>query len=152
MKLSHTNVVKLIDFSFDDQSYYLVTDLYRMNLLMYMNMFSKRMTESTVRSTFTVIVQAVMFCHKNGVWHHDLKPENILVNIDAQSNITALALCDFGMAGQDTDLKHIGTLGYQPPEHLLGKLECSCANKFDSWSLGVILYNLITGSMPFEGS
>lgn len=76
------------------------------------------------------------------------------MNMDKFGNITELKLCDFGMScfsgGSGVDEQHIGTEGYQAPEFLMGDTIVDC--KFDSWSLGIILFNLVTGSMPFNGS
>ena len=88
--------------------------------------------------------------------HRDLKPENLLVNIDQNNKISDLKLCDFGMAcniyrrrNVPVDFE-IGTVGYIAPEVL--KQDTDYNEEIDSWSLGVILYQLVTGKLPFRGS
>jgi serine/threonine protein kinase len=97
------------------------------------------------------VLQALAYTHANGVAHRDLKPENIL--IDDQDNIK---LIDFGIAG-DTSAKRLtyanfttalGTPGYISPEQVKGKRG---DGRSDIYSMGVILYEMLTGKMPFSG-
>ena len=97
------------------------------------------------------VLQALDYIHANGVVHRDLKPENIMV--DDNDNIK---LIDFGIAG-DTSAKRLtyanfttalGTPDYISPEQVKGKRG---DGRSDIYSMGVILYEMLTGKLPFSG-
>ena len=98
------------------------------------------------------VLEALEYIHENGVIHRDLKPENIMV--DAQDNIK---LMDFGIAGDSTARRltyanftaTLGTADYISPEQVKGKRG---DGRSDIYALGVILYEMLTGKLPFSGS
>lgn len=96
------------------------------------------------------LLSALSYCHKRGVIHRDIKFENIVFGMSG--DIRTLKLIDFGLAtlmGSDAALtKATGTAIYLAPEVISGEYD----QKADVWSLGVLLYYLVTGSPPFTGS
>jgi eukaryotic-like serine/threonine-protein kinase len=98
------------------------------------------------------ILDALGYIHENGVVHRDLKPENIMV--DAKDNIK---LIDFGIAGDSAARRltyanftaTLGTADYISPEQVKGKRG---DGRSDLYALGVILYEMLTGKLPFSGS
>lgn len=106
------------------------------------------MTIEKVQKIFTQLVGAVAYVHSKSCVHRDLKLENIL--LDKHENVK---LCDFGFTreyeGKSAHLQTFcGTICYSAPEML--KAEKYAGEKVDIWSLGIILYSLIAGQLPFD--
>uniref|UniRef100_A0A8C8UNF9 non-specific serine/threonine protein kinase n=1 Tax=Peromyscus maniculatus bairdii TaxID=230844 RepID=A0A8C8UNF9_PERMB len=103
--------------------------------------------EEQAQHIFTQIVCAVHYCHKNGIAHRDIKLDNIL--LDGKGSVK---LCDFGLAIRVTSGQRskgfCGTLEYCAPE-LFTDTEYD-ARAVDIWSLGVVLYTMVTASFPFK--
>ncbi|KAL4486032.1 hypothetical protein ABPG72_003966 [Tetrahymena utriculariae] len=160
--LDHPNIIKLYETFEDARNVYLVMELCDGGELFDRIIAKGHYTEQEARVTFTQIVQAVNHCHSNGICHRDLKPENfLLLN---KSDDSPIKVIDFGLSYifQENDLKigggpitgeklsmstRAGTPYYISPEVLEGKYDEGC----DIWSLGVILFILLSGVPPFYG-
>lgn len=108
-----------------------------------------KLQEQEAKRVFGQCVSALSFCQRKRICHRDLKPENIL--LDMQQNVK---IADFGLASIVTPgsqlLQYCGTPAFSAPE-LFGK-EHYEVNPSDVWSLGVVLYECLTGKLPFKGA
>ncbi|CAM0883399.1 unnamed protein product [Alopecurus aequalis] len=111
--------------------------------------FRRRHTELEVRLIMRQLLAGVRRMNRLGLMHRDLKPENVLV--DARGN---LKICDLGLSCSMTDgppyTNPVGTRGYRAPEIILGSTDYD--ESVDTWSLGVIMAELLLGRHPFHGS
>lgn len=96
------------------------------------------------------LFDAIMYCHDMGIVHRDLKPENLLLTAPKLEDAT-LKIADFGLAryvSEEEMAKTVaGTPGYIAPEILQQK---PYDHRCDYWSLGVVLFLLLSGALPFE--
>uniref|UniRef100_A0A9J8DMZ9 non-specific serine/threonine protein kinase n=1 Tax=Cyprinus carpio carpio TaxID=630221 RepID=A0A9J8DMZ9_CYPCA len=109
----------------------------------------QRLSEEEARHFFRQITSAVQYCHKNGVVHRDLKLENILLDKDLNVKLADFGLSNRYMRGQCLET-FCGSPLYASPEIINGLPYHG--PEVDCWSLGVLLYALVYGSMPFDGT
>jgi eukaryotic-like serine/threonine-protein kinase len=150
-RLDHPGVMKVLD-SGEPGEVYMVMEWVEGRLLRKLPVESRRLPIERACAITIAICDALDYIHRNGVVHRDLKPENIM--IDAEDRIK---LIDFGIAGKAGarrltfgKLSQIaGTPDYISPEQVKGKRG---DGRSDIYSLGVILYEMVTGETPFAGS
>jgi len=148
--LKHTNILRLYDVYENQEKIFLILDIYEGgDLYSHLTKYgAMRPSEAVI--LFRQIMKGVEFCHKNLVVHRDLKPENLLLSSDKKT----LVLSDFGlstgMAGSRTLLKtRCGTVHYISPEVAKGEPYVGMAS--DVWSCGIILFAMVTATLPFDG-
>ncbi|GAW79315.1 calcium-dependent protein kinase 4 [Plasmodium gonderi] len=149
--LDHINIMKLYEFFEDNNYYYLVSDVYSGGELFDEIISRKRFYEVDAARIIKQILSGITYMHKNNVVHRDLKPENILLETKNKEDMI-IKIIDFGLSTHFEYSKKmkdkIGTAYYIAPDVLHGTYDEKC----DIWSCGVILYILLSGCPPFNGS
>jgi serine/threonine protein kinase len=147
--MRHENLVALHDLLWDDTNFYLVIDLCPGGELFSYILKSDRIGEPLAALLFRQIVGAVNFCHAQGVAHRDLKPENILIDRFPLVKVTDFGLCGF-VHPDSMMTTFCGSPHYCAPECLAKRGYSGTAS--DVWSLGVILYSMVTGDKPWKSA
>ncbi len=150
-KLEHPGVMKVLESGSCGQVY-MVMEWVEGRLLRKVMTANRKLPADRARSIVVAICDALDYIHRQGVTHRDLKPENIM--IDAEDRIK---LIDFGIADQTgarrltsgKDSQIAGTPDYISPEQVRGERG---DRRSDLYALGVILYEMLTGTTPFSGS
>ncbi|KAN0119561.1 Pkinase domain containing protein [Hyaloscypha variabilis] len=150
MKLiQHPNIMKLYDIWENRKEIYLVLEYVNNGELFdYITRRAHGLEEETALMFFRQILSAVGYCHSFNICHRDLKPENILLTKDLE-----IKIADFGMAALHQSPDHrlktsCGSPHYAAPELIKGNTYRG--NQADIWSLGVILYAMLSGILPFD--
>lgn len=150
MKLvRHPNVVRLYHVITTKNKLYLVLELGSGgDLLDYLNKMPDGIGEERTREYFGQIIRAIAYCHHLHIVHRDLKPENIIFNED----YSVLKLTDFGFSNEFSPgeklMTYCGSWKYSAPEILLQEEYDPPA--VDVWSLGVMLFQMVAGRLPFS--
>jgi len=110
----------------------------------------KQLSHDEVAQLFSSIAEAVAYAHKQGLVHRDLKPGNVLMDVEGRPHVA-----DFGLAIGERELRQragerAGTLQYMSPEQVEGDMD-RLDGRADVWALGVMLYEALTGRLPFGG-
>jgi serine/threonine protein kinase len=149
-QINHPRIIRYFELIESPTAWYLVTELAtKGDLLTMINRGKSGLSEQQVRSVFTELLQAVTYLHEQcHIVHRDLKPENIL--IDRNDHIRII---DFGFAKLFTDPTDVFTSRCGSPAYVAPEIVTSMryTTTVDVWSLGVILYAMAVGQLPFEG-
>lgn len=153
--LSHPNIVPIHEFSIHQGQPYFTMDYIEgepLDLLLDKGPLNVRQAVEIIAT----VAQAISYAHARGIIHRDLKPANIIINKDGRPMIT-----DFGLAVEmspETEKQRrmtmagtaMGTIPYAPPEQAAGKID-QIGERSDVYSMGAVLYEMVTGRPPFNG-
>jgi len=151
LQLNHPYVVKFIAVTTPKSRPYIVTEYLRGCTLAHLMEAMSPLPEKDALKIASLLCEALQYLHDNGVVHRDLKPHNVMIGCDG-----TIRLLDFGVANART-LRRVtfanftpamGTPDYMAPEQVKGKRGDA---RTDIYGLGVMLYEMLTGKLPFEG-
>ena len=148
-RLSHKNIIKLYQVMESDCFMYIITEFAANGEIFDWLVTNKKMCESQAARTFAQILNAVNYCHVNNVVHRDLKAENLLLDHEGNIKLADFGFSNYFSAGQ-TLKTWCGSPPYAAPELFEGREYDG--PRADIWSLGVCLYVLVSGSLPFDGA
>lgn len=146
--LNHPNIIKVYDMSFTGGDQYIVMELVDgITLKEYIEQQKRLRWKEAVH--FTVqILRALQHAHDKGIVHRDIKPQNIMLLSDGTIKVADFGIARFSRASQQTVTdKAIGSVHYISPEQAKGE---PTDQKSDLYSLGVMLYEMTTGTLPFD--
>lgn len=147
--LTHPNIVSIFDTGHDGDLYYIVMELVNGITLKDLIDRKKTIKWKDALSITGQILSALEVAHKNNIIHRDIKPHNIMLTYDGTAKVA-----DFGIARvvstdtRETSDMNIGSVHYLSPEQAKGE---SCDERSDLYSIGITLYEMLIGQVPFDG-
>jgi serine/threonine-protein kinase len=148
-QLNHPHVVQVIDAGEDNEMPYIVLEYVEGETLKQRIKGAGRLTIVESIAYAIEIARALEAAHERGIVHRDIKPQNVLIDPEGSAKVT-----DFGIArtlhdeGLTADGRVLGTTDYVSPEQALGH---PVTGQSDVYSLGIVLYEMLTGEVPFRG-
>lgn len=146
--LDHPNIIKLYQVMETSNMLYLVSEYAPSGEIFDYIDKHGRLPEPEARCKFWQIIHAVDYCHNKGIVHRDLKAENLLLDENMNIKIADFGFGNFFRPGMELST-YCGSPPYAAPEVFEGKKYCG--PEIDIWSLGVVLYVLVCGILPFDG-
>ena len=148
--LNHPHIVPIIDFFDEKDCYFIVMELMSGGDLFDRIGTKKSYSEADARDLVVKMLKAVAYCHAQKIAHCDMKPKNLLLM--SEDNDSFIKLADFGFAARVHEAnslsKQCGTPFFVSPEILMRK---GYDQQSDMWSVGCIVYLLLSGNLPFMG-
>ncbi len=147
--LLHPHIIRVLEFGIENAVPFLVMDYASGGTLRQAHPIGTRVPLDTVIAYVKQLAEAIDYAHSQNVIHRDIKPENMLVGSKKE-----ILLSDFGIAqvAQSSRLQHVrdmaGTIAYMAPEQIATR-PCPAS---DQYSLGIVVYEWLTGERPFHGS
>jgi len=149
-RLSHPNIVTVYDVGQDHGTVFIAMELLKGRSLSDLLKKGALPTDQSIRIGLQV-AKALEYAHEHGIIHRDIKPSNIIISSSGIAKLT-----DFGIAHiEDSNIPRqtqageiLGTPAYMSPEQILGKSISGCT---DIFSLGIVIYEMVTGTRPFNG-
>ncbi|KAK7507429.1 hypothetical protein BaRGS_00001364 [Batillaria attramentaria] len=148
-ELCHQHICKLYQVIETEEKFYMILEYCPEGELFDYIVSKDRLDEEEARIFFRQIVAAVAYIHNSGYAHRDLKPENLLLDEDQNLKLIDFGLCAKPKGGMDNHLLTCcGSPAYAAPELISGKQYLG--SEADIWSMGVLLYALLCGYLPFD--
>ena len=146
--LSHPNIVSIYDRGEAEGSYYIAMEYLEGRTLKELIVRNGPTPVPIAIDYARQILSAVSFAHRNGIVHRDIKPHNIVVGRDGRLKVTDFGIARSGASQMTEAGSIIGTAQYLSPEQAKG---AAVDRRSDIYSVGVVLYEMLTGEVPFSG-
>jgi serine/threonine-protein kinase len=150
LRLKHANIIRAFDAGVDGDKYYIIMDFIDGKTLKHIITINKALPVNFVVSVAKKLCLALEYAHVKGFIHRDIKPHNILIDMEGEPYIG-----DFGIAKKIapaiSEIKEenvMGSVHYFSPEQARGE---KVDKRSDIYSLGIVLYEMLTGEVPFDG-
>ena len=147
--LSHPNIVEVYDVGEEDGNHYIVMEYIEGKTLKQLLKKRESLTLTEVIDIMTQLTDGIAHAHESYIIHRDIKPQNIMIEDNGLIKITDFGIAMALNATQLTQTNSVmGSVHYLPPEQASGK---GATIKSDIYSLGILMYELLTGNVPFKG-
>src|ERR1041385_3604190 len=146
--LSHPNIVSIYDRGEAEGTYYIAMEYLDGRSLKELILSRGPAPVSVAVDYARQILNALRFAHRNGLVHRDIKPHNVLVDSEGHVKVTDFGIARAGASQMTEEGSIIGTAQYLSPEQARGT---KVDQRSDLYSLGIVLYELLTGTLPFSG-
>ncbi|HVP01749.1 MAG TPA: Stk1 family PASTA domain-containing Ser/Thr kinase [Solirubrobacteraceae bacterium] len=146
--LQHQNVVSVYDRGEWDDTYYIAMEYLEGRSLKALIHDEAPLEPARAIDLATQILRAARFAHRRGVIHRDLKPHNVIVDDEGRATVTDFGIARAGASDMTQTGSIMGTAQYLSPEQAQGH---AVSAQSDLYSIGIILYEMLTGRVPFEG-
>jgi len=148
-QLDHPGIVRVYDVQSEPDRVYIVQQ-YIAGGDLAAHVKVNRLSEQQIAELLIAVAEAVSYAHEQGCWHRDLKPANLLIDAGGRPYVADFGLALHESMQRDRAGEVAGTRDYMSPEQVRGEAH-RLDGRSDIWSLGVILYELLTGRRPFSG-
>ncbi len=145
-RLTHPNITQVYDAAFDDERAYIVMEYAKEGSLERFTTPEGLLDPRQVARLVESCCDALSYAHAQGVVHRDLKPANILMGADGEAKVADFGVAFSNLAFDSTRAMVVGSPAYMAPEQISGQ---PASPRSDMYSLGIVLYKLLTGMLPF---
>ncbi len=146
--LSHPNIITIFDVGEEEGLSYIAMELVEGASLENLIETNQRLDEASILQIARQTADALGYAHQKGIVHRDIKPANIMLTSDGRVKVADFGIAKVGSTKMTQTGMLLGSPSYMAPEHFLGK---PLDGRSDIFALGIVLYELFTGQLPFTG-
>ncbi len=146
--LNHANLVSIYDWGEVDGTYYIVMEYVEGETLKDLVRRRGRLGGSEAVHILLQLLAALEFAHRTGIVHRDIKPQNVMLDRDGNAKVTDFGIARAADSGMTEAGSILGTAQYLAPEQARGQ---RVDERSDLYSVGIVLYEMLTGTVPFKG-